>query len=91
MHILGAIAEFERARIVERVRACLRRARAQGTRLGRRPHAIPNERFEAVGHLSVRAAAAALGVNRSVVHRRRLSQKPTESSGENTGISTSAA
>jgi hypothetical protein len=35
MHILGAIAEFERGRIVERVRAGLSRARAQGRRLGR--------------------------------------------------------
>ena len=35
MHILGAIAEFERGRIVERVRAGLARARAQGKRLGR--------------------------------------------------------
>src|SRR6195256_4916257 len=33
MHILGAIAEFERARIVERVRAGLARARAPGRRL----------------------------------------------------------
>ncbi len=30
MHILGAIAEFERGRIVERVRAGLARAKAQG-------------------------------------------------------------
>src|SRR5712671_3010348 len=35
MHILGAIAEFERARIAERVKAGLRRARADGKRLGR--------------------------------------------------------
>ena len=30
MHILGAIAEFERARIAERVKAGLARAKAQG-------------------------------------------------------------
>src|SRR5712692_989506 len=35
MHILGAIAEFERERIRERVLAGLQRARAQGIRLGR--------------------------------------------------------
>ena len=35
MHILGAIAEFERERIRERVLAGLQRARAQGRRLGR--------------------------------------------------------
>src|SRR5689334_13333326 len=35
LHILGAIAEFERSRIAERVKAGLQRARAQGKRLGR--------------------------------------------------------
>ena len=35
MHIVGAIAEFERARIAERVRAGLVRARRQGKKLGR--------------------------------------------------------
>jgi DNA invertase Pin-like site-specific DNA recombinase len=35
--VLGSIAEFERARIQERIRAGLSRAKAQGTRLGRRP------------------------------------------------------
>src|SRR5438132_3005613 len=41
MHILGAIAEFERARIAERVRAGLQRAKAQGKRLGRPRKARP--------------------------------------------------
>src|SRR5256885_1633046 len=40
MHILGAIAEFERGRIVERIKAGLARAKAQGRRLGRRPSVI---------------------------------------------------
>ena len=35
LHILAAIAEFERAPIQERVRAGLARAKAQGKRLGR--------------------------------------------------------
>jgi DNA invertase Pin-like site-specific DNA recombinase len=35
--VLGSIAEFERARIQERVRAGLARVRAQGRRLGRKP------------------------------------------------------
>src|SRR6266568_3951265 len=39
MHILGAIAEFERERIRERVLAGLQRAKAQGTQLGR-PRAL---------------------------------------------------
>jgi DNA invertase Pin-like site-specific DNA recombinase len=79
MRILGAIAEFERGRIVERVRAGLTRARAQGKRLGRQPYAIAEDRFEAVSHLSLREAAQVLGVSRSVVHRFRLSRKPPES------------
>lgn len=77
MHILGAIAEFERGRIVERVRAGLARAKAQGKRLGRQPYAITDAQFEAVAHLSLRDAAAQLGVSRSVVHRYRLSRKPS--------------
>src|ERR1700680_4730866 len=40
MHIWGAIAEFERARIAERVKAGLQRAKAQGKRLGR-PRKVP--------------------------------------------------
>src|SRR5436190_2109031 len=79
MHILGAIAEFERGRIVERVRAGLARARAQGKRLGRRPCAITVDQFGAVAHLSLRDAARVLGCSRSVVHRFRLSHKPLES------------
>ena len=35
--IIGVMAEFERALIVERVRAGMRNARAQGKRIGRPP------------------------------------------------------
>jgi DNA invertase Pin-like site-specific DNA recombinase len=76
MHILAAIAEFERARIVERVRAGLARAKAKGKRLGRRPYAILDERFEAVAHLPLRKAAAELGVSKGVVQRWRVGHKP---------------
>jgi DNA invertase Pin-like site-specific DNA recombinase len=79
MHILGAIAEFERGRIVERVRAGLARAKAQGKRLGRQPYDITADRLEAVDHLSLRDAATALGVSRSVVHRWRLSRQSPRS------------
>ena len=82
MHVLGAIAEFERGRIVERVRARIARAKAQGKRLGRQPYAIADDRFEAVANQSLRDAAVALGVSRSVVHRWRLSRKPLESGPE---------
>src|SRR5262245_28203423 len=45
MHILGAIAEFERERIRERVLAGLQRARSQGKRLGRPQVRPPLERL----------------------------------------------
>ena len=77
MHILGAMAEFERARIVERVRSGLARARAQGTRLGRRPHALSDEQVKEVAHLSLRSAAKVLGVSYTVVRRHRLLRNPS--------------
>jgi DNA invertase Pin-like site-specific DNA recombinase len=80
LHLLAAIAEFERGRIVERVRAGLARARAQGRRLGRQPLDIADGRFEAAAHLSLRDAAQEIGVSRSVVHRWRLSRRPLHSS-----------
>src|SRR6266576_2759898 len=66
MHILGAIAEFERARIAERVKAGLQRARAQGKRLGRPRKGPPTI---AIPGGSVRAAAAAWGVSKSTAAR----------------------
>src|SRR6187200_155147 len=44
LHILAALAEFERERIRERVLAGLRRARSVGTRLGRPRAIVPVER-----------------------------------------------
>ena len=76
LHILAAIAEFERARIQERVCAGLARAKAQGKRLGRRPHVISAERLESAAHLSLRKAADALGVSHTVVRRHRLLRNP---------------
>jgi DNA invertase Pin-like site-specific DNA recombinase len=75
LHLLGAIAEFERARIAERVRAGLARARAQGKRLGRPPATLPLERLQQVAGASVGQAAAALGVSRSTLKRWRRVQK----------------
>jgi DNA invertase Pin-like site-specific DNA recombinase len=66
MHILGAIAEFERARIAERVRAGLQRARAQGKRLGR-PRKAPATIVVPGG--SVREAARAWGVSKRTAAR----------------------
>ena len=66
LHILAALAEFERERIRERVMAGLQRARAQGKKLGRprsRPSAID------VPGGSVRSAAEAWGVSKSTAAR----------------------
>ena len=76
MHILAAIAEFERARIAERVKAGLARARASGRRLGQTPHRIAAEDLARTEHLSVRRAAAELEIPRSVLHRARVSREP---------------
>jgi DNA invertase Pin-like site-specific DNA recombinase len=79
MHILGAIAEFERARIVERVRAGLARRVAQGKPLGRPRQTISPADLARTATLSTRQAGAALGVSHAAVHRARgLSQKPLE-------------
>jgi DNA invertase Pin-like site-specific DNA recombinase len=66
MHILGAIAEFERARIAERVKAGLHRAKAQGKRLGR-PRKVRAAIVPPGG--SVRSAARAWGVSKSTAAR----------------------
>lgn len=76
LHILAALAEFERARIQERVKAGLARARRQGTRLGRPRVSVPVRRVLEVQGLSTAAAAVTLGVSRSTVKRwRRLVQQ----------------
>src|SRR6266852_2057534 len=77
LHILAALAEFERARIAERVRAGLVRVRAAGGRLGRPRATLAADDIVRTADLSVREAARVLGVSPSLVHRRRLSQKPS--------------
>ena len=73
MHILGAIAEFERARIV---RLGLERVRAQGQTLGRPKVELTEKQLATVKGLGVREAAQKLGVSASTLYR-RLSQEPT--------------
>lgn len=79
MHILGAIAEFERERIRERVLAGLQRARGQGKRLGRPFARVPVERLQSVVGLPAHVAAERLGVSRSTVKRwrRQVQQSPS--------------
>ena len=72
MHILGAIAEFERERIRERVLAGLQRARSQGKRLGRPMRQLPPAVAQLVQggvSVTVREAARRLGVSRSTAQR----------------------
>ena len=71
MHILAAIAEFERARIAERVVAGLERARRQGKQLGRPVSPVPVDQLETVRGLSLSDGARQLGVSRSTIKRWR--------------------
>ena len=77
LHILAALAEFKRARIQERVKAGLARAKAQGVRLGRPRRRIDAERLATVAGLPEREAARRLGIPRSTLQR-WLARKPGE-------------
>ena len=63
LHILAALAQFERERIAERVRAGLARVRREGQRLGRPPVQITPDALNSVRGLPVREAARRLGVS----------------------------
>ena len=75
MHILAAIAEFERGRIIERVRSGMARAKAQGTKFGRPCREVSAADLAAVSTLSVRNAAGQLGISKSLVAKLRVSTK----------------
>ena len=71
--IIGAMAEFERALIQERVKAGLRNARAKGRREGR-PRVVVNvarvDRLRAQG-LSWQKVSLAVGIPKATLLRRR--------------------
>ena len=71
LHILSALGEFERARLIERTRAGLARARRQGTRLGRRPVRLAPASLAEVAQLPVRDAARQLGVSVNTYRKAR--------------------
>ena len=75
LHILAALAEFERCRIQERVKAGLARVKAEGRKLGRPTQAPPVEKLAAVADLSIREAARKLRVSRSTVQRWRATAR----------------
>ena len=79
LHILAALAEFERARIAERVKAGLARAKARGQRLGRPVADLPVERLQSVSGLSLAEGARKLRVSISTLKRWRRAQKTSAS------------
>jgi DNA invertase Pin-like site-specific DNA recombinase len=74
LHILAALAEFERERIRERVVAGLARVKSKGQRLGRPEKVVSEAILAPVRGLPVREAARRLGVSPATAHR-WLSQK----------------
>jgi DNA invertase Pin-like site-specific DNA recombinase len=72
-HMMGALAEFERALIIERTRAGMHAARARGARVGRKPALTPPQ----VAHArklvengeSPAAVARSLKVGRATLYR----------------------
>jgi DNA invertase Pin-like site-specific DNA recombinase len=79
--MLGVFAEFERTIIVERVKAGLSRARAQGKRLGRPTIAKDAERQvrkHLVAGMGIVKAARTAGVGVSATQRVRASLTPAE-------------
>src|SRR5687768_15906429 len=70
--VLGVFAEFERSMIVERVKAGLARAKAEGKKLGRPPidNAVEQKlRAALAGGVGIRKAARLHGVGTSVAQR----------------------
>jgi DNA invertase Pin-like site-specific DNA recombinase len=73
MHMMAALAEFERSLIVERTRAGLKAAKRRGVRLGRKPSLtaaqIAHARRLIDGGESPRAVADTLRVGRTTLWR----------------------
>lgn len=69
--IIGAMAEFERSLIQQRVKAGIENARAKGKRIGRKPIALDLPRLRALRSegRTIRQIASALGCSRSLVHK----------------------
>jgi putative DNA-invertase from lambdoid prophage Rac len=70
-NIIGAMAEFEREVIRERVRAGMKNAKAKGARIGRpRANVDPSQiaRLRAEGR-TIREISGALSLSRSLVHK----------------------
>ena len=81
LHIFAALAEFERALVLERTRAGLEAARARG-RLGGRPTMMSAEKLAAAralrasGELTMEEIASLLGVSRATLYCRLAVPEP---------------
>jgi DNA invertase Pin-like site-specific DNA recombinase len=86
--IIGAMAEFERALIQERVKAGLRNAKAKGVRLGRPRVFVSESRIEALRASGTpwRAIAKELGVGIGTARRASQSRAKNLCAGFGTGI-----
>jgi DNA invertase Pin-like site-specific DNA recombinase len=88
--IIGAMAEFERALIQERVRAGLAHARVKGKRLGRPPVFVSESRILDLRNtgLSWRAIAKELKLGTGTVHRasHRCPKKPCSTTPDSDGV-----
>lgn len=69
--IMGAIAEFERSLIRERVLAGVRRAKENGIKLGRPPLEIDLDKMKELAQNgnSVRSIAREMGISKTLVHK----------------------
>lgn len=75
MHVLNAVAQFERDLLVERTQAGLARAKAEGARLGRRPKLSSSQHSTVADALAAGATVSSLarkhGVSRQTIIRVR--------------------
>lgn len=73
MSVIAAVAEFERDLLIERTQSGLKRARAEGKTLGRRPSLTPLQKAEVLRRRSAGESlsklASAFGVTRSAIQR----------------------
>lgn len=75
LHVLNAVAQFERDLLIERTQAGLQRAKAQGKAIGRKPKLTPQQQQAVRQALdqgeTVSAIARRFGVSRQTVMRAR--------------------
>ena len=86
--IIAAIAQLERSLIAERVKAGLRRARAEGKRIGRPRLVVDQRQLQQIAsqRLSIRAAAQVLGISPSSYLRLLRAHAGASSSGSENGL-----